>query len=176
LLAFAIISVLDWAFLIGGLPDSSVGKESTCNAGDPSSIPGSGRCTGERIGCPLQYSWASLMAQLVKNLAAMLETWVRPLGWEDSPGEAKVYPLQYSGVAKSQTRVSDIHFLIGVWWHLIIVLIHNFLMIYNVEHLLTHLFAICISSLVRNLFIFFSHFLIRQSRGIKVQKCKELRY
>ena len=48
-------------------PDSSVGKESTCNAGDPGSIPGSGRFTGEGIHYPLQYSWASLVAQLVKN-------------------------------------------------------------------------------------------------------------
>ena len=45
-------------------PDSSVDKESSCNAGDPSLIPGSGRSTGERIGYPLQYSWASLVAQL----------------------------------------------------------------------------------------------------------------
>jgi len=52
------------------LPDSSVGKESTCNAGDPSSIPGSGRSPGEGIGYPLQYSWASLVAQLVKNQPA----------------------------------------------------------------------------------------------------------
>ena len=51
--------------------DSSVGKESACNAGDPSSIPGSGRSTGEGIGYPLQYSWASLVAQLVKNLPAI---------------------------------------------------------------------------------------------------------
>ena len=161
-------------------PDGSVGKESTCNAGDPGSIPGSGRSAGEGIGCPLQYSWASLRVQLVKNLPAMQETWVQSLGWEDSPGEEKGYPDQYSGlvhgVAKSQTQVSNIHFLIRVWWYLIIVLIHNFPMIYNVEHLLTHLFSICISSLVRNLFIFFSHFLIRQPRGIEVQKCKELRY
>ena len=66
-----------------GFPDSSVGKESACNAGDPSSIPGSGRSTGEGIGYPLQYSWASLVAQLVKNPPAMWETWVRSLGWED---------------------------------------------------------------------------------------------
>ena len=59
-----------------GFPDSSVGKESTCNAGDPGSIPGSGRSPGERIGYPLQYSWASLVAQLVKNLPAVRETWV----------------------------------------------------------------------------------------------------
>ena len=46
-------------------------------------IPGLGGSAGEGIGCPLQYSWASLVAQLVKNLLAMLETWVRSLGWED---------------------------------------------------------------------------------------------
>ena len=63
-------------------PDSSVGKESACNAGDPSSIPGSGRSSGEGIGYPLQYSWASLVTQLVKNLPSMWETWVRSLGWE----------------------------------------------------------------------------------------------
>ena len=50
-----------------GFPDSSVGTESACNAGDPGSIPGSGRSTGEGIGYPLQYSWASFVAQLVKN-------------------------------------------------------------------------------------------------------------
>ena len=66
-----------------GFPDSSVGKESTCNARDPGSIPGSGRSAGEGIGYPLQYSWASLVAQLVKNPPAMQETWVRSLGWED---------------------------------------------------------------------------------------------
>ena len=57
-------------------PDSSVGKESACNAGDPSSIPGLGRSTGEGIGYSLQYSWASLVAQLVKNLPVMQETWI----------------------------------------------------------------------------------------------------
>ena len=59
-----------------GFPDSSVGKESACNTGDPSLIPRSGRSAGEGISCPLQYSWASLVAQLVKNLPAMGETWV----------------------------------------------------------------------------------------------------
>ena len=53
---------------------SSVSKESTCNAGDPGSIPGSGRSAGEGMGYPLQYSWASLVAQLVKNLPAIQET------------------------------------------------------------------------------------------------------
>ena len=59
-----------------GFPDSSVGKEPACNAGGPGLIPGSGRFTGEGIGWPLQYSWASLVTQLVKNPPAMWETWV----------------------------------------------------------------------------------------------------
>ena len=66
-----------------GIPDSSAGKESACNAGDPGSIPGSGRAPGEGIGYSLQYSWTSLMAQTVKNLPAMQKTWVQSLGWED---------------------------------------------------------------------------------------------
>ena len=66
-----------------GFPDSSVGKEFACNAGDPGSIPEPGRSAGEGIGYPLQYSWASLVAQLVKSLPAMQETWVLPLSWED---------------------------------------------------------------------------------------------
>ena len=66
-----------------GFPGSSAGKESACNAEDHGSIPGSGRSPGEGISYPLQYSWASLVAQMVKNLLAMWETWVRPLGWED---------------------------------------------------------------------------------------------
>ena len=66
-----------------GFPDGSVGKESACNAEDPGLIPGSERSTREGIGYPLQYSWASLVAQLVKNLPAMRETWVQSLGWED---------------------------------------------------------------------------------------------
>ena len=59
-----------------GVPDSSVGKEYACTSGDPNSIPRSGRSAGEGIGYPLQYSWASLVAQLVKNLPSMRETWV----------------------------------------------------------------------------------------------------
>ena len=57
-------------------PDSSVGKESAFNAGGPSLIPESGRSSGEGIGSPIQYSWAFLVAQLVKNPPAMQETWV----------------------------------------------------------------------------------------------------
>ena len=60
-----------------GFPDSSVGKESACNAGDPGSILGLGRCAGEGIGYLFLYFWASLVVQLVKNPAAMWETtWV----------------------------------------------------------------------------------------------------
>ena len=69
--------------MLWGFPDSSAGKESDCNARDPGLIPGLGRCPGEGIGYPLQFSWASLMAQMVKNLPVMRETWVQSLGWED---------------------------------------------------------------------------------------------
>ena len=64
-------------------PHSSDGKESVCNAGNPSLIPGSGRSPGEGIGYPLQNSWTSLVAQLAENPSAMWETWVQSLGWED---------------------------------------------------------------------------------------------
>ena len=77
------------ALPVGGFLGGSAGEESTCNAGDPSSIPGSGRFVGEGRGYPLQYSWASLVAQLIKNLPAMRETWVRSLGWEDSLEKVK---------------------------------------------------------------------------------------
>ena len=73
----------------------SVGKESACNAGEPSSIPGSGRSTGEGIGYPLQYSWASLVAQLVESYVGDLGSIP---GLERSSGEGKGYPFQYSGL------------------------------------------------------------------------------
>ena len=69
--------------VIWGFPDSSMGKESACNAGDTGSIPELERSAGEGIGYPLQCSWAFLVAQLVKNSPAMRETWVQFLGWED---------------------------------------------------------------------------------------------
>ena len=75
--------VLSPSYSINGFPDSSIGKESACNAGDPGLIHGSGRSNGEGIGYPLQYFWASLVAQLVKNLPVMQETWVLSLGWTD---------------------------------------------------------------------------------------------
>ena len=79
-----------------GFPDSSVAKDSTCTAGDLCSIPGSGISAGEGIGYLLQYSWASLVAQLVQNLPPMRETWVWSLGWKDPLEKEKV--LQYSGL------------------------------------------------------------------------------
>ena len=81
-------------------PDSSVGKGSTCNAGDPGSISGSGRSTGEGIGYPLQYSWASLVLaakESVHNEGHLVS--IPGLG--RSPGEGKCYPLQYSGLENS---------------------------------------------------------------------------
>ena len=68
---------------MSNFPGSSYGKQSACNAGDPGSIPGSGRSTGEGIGYSFQNTWASLVAQLVKNPPAIQETWVQSLGWED---------------------------------------------------------------------------------------------
>ena len=66
-----------------GFLGSLAGKESTCSAGDPGSIPGSGSFPGEGIDYPLQYSWASLVAQMVKNPPAVWDTWVQFLGLED---------------------------------------------------------------------------------------------
>ena len=89
-----------------GFPDSSFGKEFTCNAGDPGFIPGSGRSPGERIGYPLQYSWASLVAQLVKKLPAMQETWIRSLSWEN--------PLEKGKATHSS---GEFHGLYSPWGH-----------------------------------------------------------
>ena len=66
------------------IPSSSDGKAVACSAGNPSLIPGSGSSLGERIGYPIQYSWASLVAQTVKNPPTIQETGIRSLGWEDS--------------------------------------------------------------------------------------------
>ena len=86
---------------------------------------GSGISPGEGIGYPLQYSQASLLAQLVNNLPTMRETRLQSLGWRRSPGEGKGYPLQYSdlensmdyivhGIAKSRTRLNNFHFFFKV--------------------------------------------------------------
>ena len=95
-----------------GFPGSSVGKESACYAGDPTSIPGTGRSTGEGIGYPLQYSWASLVAQLVKNHLQCrrpgFNPWLGKIPWRREQ-------LPTTGLenrpAKSWTRLSDFHFL-----------------------------------------------------------------
>ena len=82
-------------------------------------IPGSERSPGEGIGYPLQHSWASLVAQLVKNPPAMWETWAQSLGWEDPLERGKAthssiltwrIPWAVHGVAKSQIRLNDFHF------------------------------------------------------------------
>ena len=90
-------------FIIFLVFDSSVGKESICDAGDPSWIPGSGRYAGEGIGYPLQYSWAFLVAQLAKNLPAMWETWadpwVRKIPWRKKRLPAPVFwPGEFQGL------------------------------------------------------------------------------
>ena len=79
--------------MLGDFPHSSVGKESACNPGDPSLIPGSRRSVGEGIGYPLQYTWASLVAQLVKNPLAMCGRPGFDPGLGRFPGEGKSYPL-----------------------------------------------------------------------------------
>ena len=92
--------------LLSGFPPSSVGKTSTCNAGDPSSTPGSGRSAAEGIGYPFQYSWASyLVAQLVKNPPAMWETWVCSLGWEDPLEKGKATHPGNSGLENSMDYI-----------------------------------------------------------------------
>ena len=63
--------------------------------------PGLGRSGREGIGYPHQYSWASLVAQVVKNWPAMWDTWVQSLGWEDPPEKGMASPLQYSGLENS---------------------------------------------------------------------------
>ena len=98
---------------------SSAGKESACNAGDPSSIPESRRSPGEGICYPLQCSWTSLVVQLVKNPPAMWETCVRSLSWDDPLEKGKAIhcsilawriPLTVHGVTKSRTQLSDFPF------------------------------------------------------------------
>ena len=93
--------------MIMSFPSSSVGQESICNAEDPDSNPGSGRSTGEGIGYPLQYSWASLVAQLVKNPPAMRETWVQSLCWED--------PLEKGKATHSSILAWRIPWTISPW-------------------------------------------------------------
>ena len=120
-----------------GFPDSSLGKEPTCNAGDPSSIPGSRRSAEEGIGYPFQYFGASLVAQLAKNPPAIQETWVQSLSWNNPLEKGKAthssilawrIPWTVHRVAKSQIWLSKFHFHIHhifnlqtipwiIWWN-----------------------------------------------------------
>ena len=87
---------------------SSVGKEPTCNAGDPGLLPGLGRSSGEGKGYPLQHSWAFLVAQLLKNPPTMQKTWVRSLGWEDWRRDRLLTPVFWPG---------EFHGLYSPWGH-----------------------------------------------------------
>ena len=89
------------AIHIYGLPDSSVGKESNCNSGDPSSIPGLGRSTGEGISHPFQYSWGFLWGSAGKESACNAGDLDSIPGLGRPPWEGKCYPLQYSGLENS---------------------------------------------------------------------------
>ena len=95
-----------------GLPlCGSAGKESACNAGDPSSIPGLGRSLGERKGYPFQDSWVSLVAQTVKNLPAIQETWVQSLSRED--------PLEEGMATQSSILAWRIPMDRRAWWAIV---------------------------------------------------------
>ena len=102
---------------------SSAGKESTCNAGDPSTIPGSGRSPGEGIYYPFQCSWASLVIQIIKNQPDVKKRWIQSLGWEDPleegmatdsrilvwriPMNRGAWQATVHAVAESQTQLGD---------------------------------------------------------------------
>ena len=93
-----------------GFPDSSVGRESACNAGDPGLIPGSGKSAGEGIRYPLQYSWASLVAQLVKTPPAIREMWVQSLVWEDPLEKGKAHGAVNARRSQLPGRRKSLHF------------------------------------------------------------------
>ena len=124
---FSLFFLVDFSFTLSmGFPGSSAGKESACKSGYPGLIPGSGRSTGEGIGYQLQYSWASLVAQLGKNPPAIQETWFQSLGWGDplekgtathcnTPAWRMPWTAQsVHGVPKSGTRLSDFHFYVSL--------------------------------------------------------------
>ena len=86
-----------------GFSDSSVGKESACNAGNPGLIPGAGRSTGEALGCPLQCSFAFCVAQLVKNLHCNrrrgFDPWVGKIPWRRESLPTPVFwPGEFHGL------------------------------------------------------------------------------
>ena len=95
-------------------PVSSAGQETACNTEDPGSISESGRSSGEEIGYPLQYSWVSLVVQIVKNPHAMWDTWVQSLGWED-PLEVGKDPLEEGMATHSSILPRRIPMDRGAW-------------------------------------------------------------
>ena len=107
-----------------GFPGSLAGKESACNAGDPSSILGSGGSTGEGIGYPLQDTWGFPCGSAGKESTCNVGDRGSIPGLGRSPGEGKGYPLQYSGLEnfrdcivmglQSWTRLSNFHSLLWV--------------------------------------------------------------
>ena len=119
-LMMMIISNICWCC---GFSGSSASKESACKAGDPGSTPGLERSPGEGIGYPLQYSWVSLVTQMVKNPPAVRETWVRSLQWEEPleegmathssilvwriPIDRGAWQATVHGITKSWTRLSN---------------------------------------------------------------------
>ena len=119
---FGDVIKLTWGHRRLGFPGSSVGKESSCNAGDPGSIPELGRSTGEGMSYPLQYSWTSLVAQLVENPPATEEIWVRSLCWEDPLEKGKAtrssflawripWTVQSMGLQRQpRTQLRNFHF------------------------------------------------------------------
>ena len=88
-------------------PGSSTGNKSSCKAGDPDSIPESERYSGEGIGYPLQYSWASLVAQTVKIPPAMIETSGSILRLGRFPREGHGNPIHYSFLKKGQRSLVE---------------------------------------------------------------------
>ena len=93
-----------WPLVSGSFPGGSDGKEAACNMGDLDSISALGRSPEDGNGNPLQYSWASLVAQMVKNLPATWETWIQSLRWEDPLKKAIGNPPQYSCLENSMDR------------------------------------------------------------------------
>ena len=138
--------------LLNGFLVKSVGKESTCHAGDTCLIPGLGRSAGEEIGDALQHSWASLVAQLVKNPPTMQKTWIQSLGWEDPLEKGKAtrssilaYSIPWTVQSMRSQRVRQDR--------------DTFTFTANdVKHLFVRTFAICIN-LVDCLFISSAYFL-----------------
>ena len=123
--AIAFSANMQYLLFSWGFPSSSVDEESTCNARDPSLRPGWGRSTGKGIGYPLQYSWAFLVSQLVKNPPTVQETWFgRSTGenWrssskrnEEAELKQKRCPFVDVSCGKSKTQCCQGQYCIGTW-------------------------------------------------------------